>query len=148
MFTGILEDKNESANDYKTKLRFALSGIENVDGSKLKIGRCHRLGKPYPGKTRPIIAHLPDFEECELIFTGKNQLTKGLYINTDMPVEISQRRRELLPIFKSAKSLPKFRDNTKLIGDKLWVNGVQYQCRPNGNLLSLPPELIPAMAAK
>ena len=57
----------------------------------------------------------------------KIPLPKGVYINDDMPAELAHRKCKLLPIFKLAKSLDKYKNVTKLRGDRLYINKKLYQ---------------------
>ena len=43
-----------------------------------------------------------------------------------MNIHVKQTHDRLRPILRFVKSLPEFRDNSKLVGDKLVINGVKY----------------------
>ena len=58
--------------------------------------------------------------------SNKQNLPAGIYANDEYPIHVKQTRDRLGPILRFAKSLPEFRNNSKLVGDKLVINGVKY----------------------
>ena len=148
IFSGISEDHNEKVDECRAKLKYVLNGVSNLSGKEIKIGHCHRLGSYYPGKIRPILAHIPKLEHCQSILENRKDFPQGVYILEDFPKEIQDHCKEIMPIFKLACSLDKYKDQTKLCGDKLIIGRSTYQVKPKSNLNTLPPDLNPAIAAK
>ena len=58
--------------------------------------------------------------------SNKQNLPAGIYTSDEYPIHVKQTRDRLRSILRFAKSLPEFRDNSKLVGDKLVINGVKY----------------------
>ena len=58
--------------------------------------------------------------------SNKQNLPAGSDTNDEYPIHEKQTHDRLRPILRFAKSLPEFRDNSKLVGDKLVINGVKY----------------------
>ena len=69
----------------------------------------------------------------------------GVYVNEEFPFEIKRNRDTLRPILKLAKSLPDYRDKSKLVDDRLIINGTIYTVH---NLHQLPNELAPYKATQ
>ena len=148
IFSGISEDHNEKVDECQAKLKYILNGVSNLSGKEIKIGHCHRLGSYYPGKIRPIITHIPELEDHQSILENRKDFPWGVYISEDFPKEIQDCHKEIMPIFKLACSLDKYKDQTKLCSDKLIIGRSTYQVKPKSNLNTLPPDLNPAIAAK
>ena len=55
-----------------------------------------------------------------------NAVNNRVFLTQDYPEEIRARRRRLVPIFKVAKGLAEFRDNTYLHDDKLIIKDTTY----------------------
>ena len=73
------------------------------------------------------------------------QPTPGIFVNHEYPAHIKWARDKLRPVLKLAKSLPQYRDKSKLVNDKLIVNGVSYSL---DELNKLPPDLAAFKAAE
>ena len=58
--------------------------------------------------------------------SNKQNLLAGIYTNDEYPIHVKQKRDKLRPILRLAKTLPEYKDNTKLTGDKLMINGAKY----------------------
>ena len=57
---------------------------------------------------------------------NKQNLPAGIYANDEYPIHVKQICDKLRPILQFAKSLPEYRDNSNLVGDKLVIYGVKY----------------------
>ena len=66
-------------------------------------------------------------------------------MNEEYPLQTKINRDTLRPILKLAKSLHEFRDKSKLVNDRLIINGVTYTVQ---NLHQLPTELAPYKASQ
>ena len=75
----------------------------------------------------------------------KNKLPHGIYINNEFSIPVKRIRDKLRPILLLAKSLPEYREKSKLEGDHLVINGTKYGI---GDLSKLPSELAPYKAAQ
>ena len=53
-------------------------------------------------------------------------LPAGIFANEEYPIHIKWNRDKLRPILRLAKSLPNFQEKSKLVSDKLIINGVPY----------------------
>ena len=105
----------------------------------------HRVGKKYKDTNRTMIArfhHLKDkfmLQKCSHDIYKKSKVS----ILDDFPQEVVSARKALLPILRTAKSLPEFNSGgprPKLQDDKLCINGVCYGI---SNLSQLPKQLRP-----
>ena len=76
---------------------------------------------------------------------SKRNLPPGIFVNHEYPMHIKRARDKLRPILKLAKSLPQYRDKSKLVYDKLSVNGVLYSLE---ELNKLPSDLAAFKAAE
>ena len=75
----------------------------------------------------------------------KNKLPQGIYINNEYSMHVKRIRDSLRPILQLAKSLPEYREKSKLEGDHLVINGIKYR---REDLLKLPSDLAPYKAAQ
>ena len=68
---------------------------------------------------------------------NKKNLPPRIFINHEYPPHIKKKARDKLrPILKLAKSKPHYRDKSKLVDDKLIINGISYTINDLGKLLS------------
>ena len=66
---------------------------------------------------------------------NKKKLPPGIFINHEYPPHIKKKARDKLrPILRLAKSKPHYRDKSKLIDDKLIINGTSYTINDLGKL--------------
>ena len=77
--------------------------------------------------------------------TAKKNLPLDIYINYKYPAHVKRARDELRPVLKLAKSLPHYRDKSRLDNDKLAINGIGYTLKELGKL---PPDLAAYKAAE
>ena len=143
VFSGVDEKLSEKAWECKAKLIEKLNTLgANINFEEV-IGRCHRLGPPQPGKNRDIIAHFPNENNKFAILNLKDKFPNKMGMHEDLPPEISSRKRELMPIFKLAKSKEHYKHVAKMKQDKLMIGRTTYTVRPANNLHQLPPDLDP-----
>ena len=76
--------------------------------------------------------------------SNKQNLPAGIYANNEYPIHVKQIRNRLWPILRYAKSLPDYKDKSRLDGDKLVINGMRYGI---GNIHKLPSDLSAYRAA-
>ena len=98
--------------------------------NEIPIERAHRLGKVREDKkTRPIIAKFSFHKDKERrILSNARALAGSNYgISQDFPREIVEIRKGLIKAMKEAK---KEGHDTKLVYDKLYINGRRYRPQP------------------
>ena len=76
---------------------------------------------------------------------SKKNLPLGIFINHEYPPHIKKARDKLRPILKLAKSKPHYRDKSKLVDDRLVIDGTCYTIDDLGKL---PPDLAAYQAAQ
>ena len=93
--------------------------------NEIPIGRVHRLGKIREGnKPRPIIAKFSFQKDEERILSSARTLAgKNYGISQNFRREIVKIRKGLVKVMKEAK---KKGQDTKLVYDKLYINGTRY----------------------
>ena len=113
------------------------SGDVNDDLKKAKAiekTRCSRVGKFRHNNARPISITFGTKDDKEAFLSCKKKLPSGIYANDELPLHIKRRRDRLMPIYRLAKSIPHYRDKSRLINDKLIINGKSYQIEDIANL--------------
>ena len=135
VLSGITEDKGEICKD---KVKSCLTAVPGIEITTIK--KCYRLGAFIPGKHRDILIQFDSESEKYLLFNNKDKLPKYINIRDDIPTEIYNKRKELMQIFKLAKSLEKYK-KTRFHGTKLRVGRTLYS---KDNMHQLPPEISPA----
>ena len=75
---------------------------------------------------RPISVAFQRKEDKDLLMSNKHNLPAGIYANDEYPIHVKQQCDRLRPILHLAKTLPECKATTKLIGDKLLINGTKY----------------------
>jgi hypothetical protein len=90
--------------------------------TKVYISSAHRLSQHVHGKTRPMIARIPDSNQRALVFKNAHRLknTKH-YISQQMPPSRTERRHFAMDEYKAKKADEQNR--ATLIQDKLYVKG-------------------------
>ena len=117
-------------------------GIKEEIVQRIAFLRVHRLGPARPKKSsysyaaaaeeqakpRAIIACFEQYTYREMVF-GLGPKLKGKHfgINQQYPVEIVDRRKALLPIFKEEKKDKKEKGRVRLVADKLYIDGELYK---------------------
>ena len=89
--------------------------------SQVKFERVHQVGKNVRNKTRAIVAKV-NAEGKQLIFQHVKNLDKSkkFGVSDQLPRELEERKKQLLPLYKDAKRQSK---NVKWSTNKLIVNG-------------------------
>ena len=100
----------------------------------IEITRCSRVGKFRHNNARPISITFGTKDDKEAFLSCKKKLPSGIYANDELPLHIKRRRDRLMPIYRLAKSIPHYRDKSRLINDKLIINGKSYQIEDIANL--------------
>ncbi|VDI59818.1 Hypothetical predicted protein [Mytilus galloprovincialis] len=91
---------------------------------RVSFGNVHRFGKPGLNGVRPIVTRFIYRREMEHVLSRTYKLKgKKFGISEQFPPEIENKRKDLYPIMKKAKSEGK---KVKLVRDKLYINGKLY----------------------
>ena len=59
-----------------------------------------------------------------------------MYVNEEFPIQVKKARDRLRPIFKMAKSNPKYKDKCRMQGDKIVIDGIKYSMDNLAHLLT------------
>ena len=129
IFNGISEDLHEKPDSTELKLRqFMVDKLKLAQDfvDSLRLERVHRIGNDSarPGATprpRSIVAKFLQFQDRELVRRARSHL-KGTsyYVNEQIPKEIADRRRQLLPKMRQAIREGK---SSWISYDTLYING-------------------------
>jgi len=93
---------------------------------KIEFQRVHRLGKPNPQKSRPIIARFLRYSDRELVMEQARKHLKDsetLHVFDDIPKELYDLRKEQMQKLKEARQRGHTAYFSKAHPDKLFVNG-------------------------
>ena len=153
ILTGIPEGPYEQYSITKLRVQEMIahtigSGDVNDDLEKAKaieITRCSRVGKFRHNNARPISITFGTKDDKEAFLLCKKKLPSGIFANDELPQHIKRRRDRLMPIYRLAKSIPHYRDKSRLINDKLIIDGKTYQIE---NIANLPTDLAAYKAAE
>ena len=132
IFQNIPEKQQENVN---TILREYMSMELKISDELLgKIGviRAHRMG--IKGKfPRSIVAKINDAGRNIILRHTKNLKGKNTSVYTQLPRELAERKKQLVPLFKQARAANK---TTRWLGDKLMVGNQVHDAKPDhlGNI--------------
>ena len=104
------------------------------DARKIDITCCTRIGKYQLNQPRPISVTFSRKEDRQRLLENKCNLPNGIFINEEFPPHMKRNRDILRPILKLAKSLPQYREKSRLQGEKLVINGTHYGVKDLGGL--------------
>ena len=134
----VLDTIHTSLNSLQTEEATRI--VKNIE-----ITNCKRIGRYKIGRSRPISVTFHKKADKMRLLENRRNLPIGVYVNEEFPLEIKRNRDTLRPILKLAKSLPAYRDKSKLVDDKLIINGSAYTVH---NLHQLPTDLAPYKATQ
>lgn len=121
IFSGLGFQQNENCEEKLRRFMHNELGIE----FHVELGNVHRFGKPGLNGAKPIVARFLYRKELEAVLRNTNKLKgKSFGVNEQFPEEIETRRKKLYPVLKKARHEGK---QVKLVRDKLFINGKQYQ---------------------
>ena len=122
-FHKIPEQHGENTKEVVKNFLQAEMNLPNDTICNIQILRSHRVGKPGSG-SRPIIAQF-DPTSTDLIMKNANKLKgKPFGVSIQLPKELEERRKRLLPTAKQAKQDGK---QVKWSKDKLFIDGTQHK---------------------
>ena len=110
-----------------------------------EITCCSRVGKFRHNRARPISVTFMKQDEKEALLSHKRKLPKAVYANEEYLLHVKRNRDQLRPILRLAKTLPQYREKSRLEGDRLIINGTHYSV---DDLANLPTELATYQAAE
>ena len=125
LFFGLAERKNGRENcvtliDDFCETQLGLSSVSD------NIERAHRLGgwNEERTKPRPVVVKFASYRMREKVRERARRLAGTSFsIQEQFPKKIQERRKTLIPIMNEAK---RNRKSTKLVKDKLYIDGVEY----------------------
>jgi hypothetical protein len=101
-----------------------------IDPTTIPFQNVHRLRKRPDGKPRSIVARFTRFDDHEKVRRAASEKLKNkahVSVYQQYPMEISVRRKQLLPRFNDAF---KNEDRARLLNDKLFINGQLINSQP------------------
>lgn len=111
---------------------------------EVEFDRVHRIGRfrqdqRYP---RPIVAKFTYYKDKEIVRQAapRTLLGTNYSVNEQFPAEIEDRRKRLYPVAKNARRDPNNR--VRLVRDKLFINGKQYDHGATNNQTQSQPQQI------
>ena len=108
-----------------------------AEAKKTEIFYCTRVRCFNPNTTRLISVMFQKRKDKEQLLKNKTKLPPGLYVNEEFLMQVKKVRDKLRPIYRMAKSNPKYKEKCRLQGDKLVIDGIKYTV---DNLADLPEE--------
>ena len=135
LFEGIGDSPEESDLQCINKLRGVLRNIPGIDVTKFRIDRCYRVdGRYSETTTHRILCTFNWYYDVQCILKHRKLLPKGVFVAEDLPEEWMDRRKVLKPIFNAAKRMESLKKKTKLVRDKLVIDGKIYSAAPVNNI--------------
>lgn len=153
---GVLETKDETNDECELKARTFLEHNLKLDKNKvktMKFVRVHRLGSKTPKQqirgqqpragtafNRPIIIRFSDYSDKVMVWKARNNISDAskCSISENFSSDTDFRRKRLYPIYKYAKSQPKYQKKISLNSDILTINSIRYSV---DDLQKLPDDL-------
>ena len=134
VFYNVKEHPNESPADCSETLRGFLKDEMKIDDgnlAKVKFDRVHRMGQKDTNRTRPIVAKFNPFEGKGIVLRHIKNLdrNKKFGVNDQLPRELEERKKQLLPQYKEARredKKPKWAVDKLVVGKK--VTQVKKDC--------------------
>ena len=125
-FYGIEEDPEGAEDTRQVLIDFLQSELGIEDASDIEFQRVHRIGpfNQQASKPRQIIARFLRYPDRERVMSNA-RILKGKHfgISADLPKEIVDRRKKLLPKFFAAKKAGKVAYFRRAEPDKLFIDG-------------------------
>ncbi len=121
-FFNIPEPNNESCEKTLRQFLTQEMKISDSDMAKIRFDRVHRTGQKSSNYHRVIVAKFNPYEGRQIVLNHIKNLhkPKKFGINEQLPREMAERKKQLLPAYKAAKQANK---NAKWSLDKLVVEG-------------------------
>ena len=128
VFYNIQELPNENTHQVLRNFLKNEMRISDQDQQDIYVDRVHRVGKKNQYHTRPIVAKFSTTYAKQLILGHTRNLDqrKNFGVNDQLPRELEERKKRLLPKFKEAKRQQK---NPRWSVDKLVIGGQVTQVK-------------------
>ena len=126
MFYGVPEKENENCEN---RIKALISKkLELSQAGSISFDRVHMIGPFSHGKIRPIVAKFYYYKEREVVRTKSFELSEKLKaekngIGAQWPKQMRETRKTLRAIMQQERAE---RNTTKIVKDKLYVNGHLY----------------------
>ena len=115
------------------------------EAEKIDILYCTCVGKYKLNSNRLISVTFTRCNDKECLMKGKKNLSSGIYVNNEFPLDVKKNRDHLCPIMRMAKSNPLYKDKCRFEGKALVINGIRYTVNDIGKL---PEDLAAYKSAK
>ena len=123
IFQNIHEKPNETLGPDLRKFMTDEMKMSQRTMNGVNLKRAHRIGKPRSSFTRPIVAVF-EHESVDVVMRhARNLKGKQFGVNVQLPRELEERKKQLLPVSKDAKQNNK---TVKWSKDKLYIDGVRH----------------------
>ena len=126
-FFGIPESTTgaERENTFEVMRKFLKTDLDLENAENIEFQRAHRIGRKKMGEARPVIVRFLRFPERELVFRKARELESDtdVKVYSDLPKEISERRKRQWPRLKKAREEGKIAFFSKPEPDKLFIDG-------------------------
>ena len=124
-FFGVPESTTGAENTFEVMRKFLKEEMDLENAEDIEFQRAHRIGKKKMGETRPVIVRFLRFPERELVFRKARELEgdTDVKVYSDLPKEISERRKKQWPRLKKAREEGKIAFFSKPEPDKLFIDG-------------------------
>ena len=140
---GIIETTSEDTSSLMEQVYRELSKTIDArsDYEKLKLAKeinlvkCKRIGRPLPGRSRPISVEFQYQQDMEYVLGNKKYLHKGIYVDKEYTPDIERCRQLLRPILKAARNLAEFENSCRMEEDCLVIHGKHYNMENLDQLL-------------
>ena len=124
-FFGVPESTTGVQNTFSVMHNFLKEELNLENAENIEFQRAHRIGKKKPGQTRPVIVRFLKFPEREMVFRRARELEgeTDVKVYSDLPKEISERRKKQWPRLKKAREEGKIAFFSKPEPDQLFIDG-------------------------
>jgi len=125
-FYGIEEDTEGAEDTRQVLIDFLQSELGIDDASDIEFQRVHRIGRfnQRAPKPRQIMAGFLRYPDCERVMSNARKLKgKNFGISADLPKEIVDQRKKVLPNLFAAKKAGKSAYFSRAEPDKLFIDG-------------------------
>ena len=146
LVTGIQEGPYEQYSTTKLRIQEMIAvtinsgnAAQDLETAKsIEVTNCEWLRKYRNNYARPISVTFAIRDDKESFLSNKHKLLNGIYANEEYPLHIKCNQDKLRPILHLAKTLPQYREKSKMVADKLIINGTSYGV---DDIPTLPPDL-------
>ena len=135
IFEGVQDALNETDLACIGKIRHVSRGIPGRDISKFRVDKCHRIDGAFkPSGTCRILCCFNWHCNIQCILRNRKLLPRGVFVVEDLPEEWVDRRKILKLIFNAAKRSDLLKEKTRLVKDKLIIDGQTFTVAPENNV--------------